>query len=68
MSKIKLPVSWEVSGFVEIEADSIEEAMDYFEKNLDFIKLPKDSEYVYGSFALSCTEPEYIKLYQKNQE
>lgn len=65
MSKIKLPVSWEVSGFVEVEADSIEKAMEYFEENVDSFSLPNDWEYVDGSFALTCTEPEYIKLHQK---
>lgn len=65
MSKIKLPVSWEVSGFIEVEADSIEEAMDYFYENSDFIPLPTKSEYVDGSFALACSDLEYIKSYQK---
>lgn len=65
MAKIKLPVSWEVCGFVEVEADSIEEAMEYFERNTDNIPLPDDGEYVDGSFALTCNEPEVIAIYNK---
>ena len=62
--KIKLPVTWEVCGIVEIEANSIEEAIDYFNENCDNIELPKDGEYVDGSFCLSDNTPEFIKLYQ----
>ena len=62
--KIKLPVTWEVCGIVEVEANSIEEAIDYFNENCDNIKLPKDGEYVDGSFRLSDNTPEFIKLYQ----
>ena len=65
MGKIKLPVSWEVFGFVEVEADSIEEAMEFFEENADSFSLPNDGEYVDGSFALTCNEPEFIALYNK---
>lgn len=48
MGKIKLPVSWEVFGFVEVEADSIEEAMEFFEENADSFSLPNESEYKYN--------------------
>lgn len=62
--KIKLPVTWEVCGIIEVEANSIEEAIDYFDENCDHIKLPKDFEYVDGSFNLSDSEIEFIELYQ----
>lgn len=60
MAKIKLPVVWEMGGFVTVEADSVEEAMDYFEKNADHIPLPKEGVYVDASFALSCDDSEFI--------
>lgn len=62
--KIKLPVNWEVSGFVELEADNIEEAIEKFDAECDFIPLPDDGEYVDGSFNLSGREVEYIELFQ----
>ena len=61
--KIKLPVSWEVCGFVEVEADSIDDAMDIFKETSDEIPLPTDADYVDGSFDLSCYEPEVIQVY-----
>ena len=62
--KIKLPVTWEAFGIVEIEANSIEEAINYFNENSDYIHMPKDSEYVDGSFRLSESDPDFIKMFQ----
>ena len=62
--KIKLPVTWEVFGMIEIEADSIENAIEKFHENIDYIKLPSNAEYVDGSFRLSDEEIEYIQLFQ----
>ena len=62
--KIKLPVTWEAFGIVEIEANSIEEAVKYFNENSDYINMPKNSEYVDGSFRLSESDPDFIKLFQ----
>ena len=62
--KIKLPVTWEAFGIVEIEANSIDEAVNYFNENSDYINMPKNSEYVDGSFRLSESDPDFIKLFQ----
>ena len=62
--KINLPVTWEAFGIVEIEANSIEEAVNYFNENSDYINMPKNSEYVDGSFRLSESDPDFIKLFQ----
>ena len=65
MKTITLPVTWEVSGFVKVEASSIEAAIEYFEENSDHIPLPKEFEYVDGSFMLSASEPDYIELFNE---
>ena len=66
MAKFKLPVTWEVCGVVEVEAESLEAAVDYFNENSDYIKLPtgEDVVYVDGSFNLSCNEISYLELFQ----
>ena len=64
--KIQLPVTWEVCGMVEVEAGSINEAMDVFIEKRDEIPLPTDCEYVDGSFDLSMCEPECIQVYNPN--
>ena len=65
--KIRLPVTYEVSGFVDVEAESIEKAIDKFYESIDYIPLPTDTDYIDGSFQLSTEEPEYIKLYQEGE-
>ena len=66
MAKFKLPVTWEMCGVVEIEAESLEAAVDYFNENSDHINLPtgEDVIYVDGSFNLSCDEISYLELFQ----
>ena len=62
--KIKLPVTWEAFGIVEIEANSIEEAVNYFNETSDYLNMIENSEYVDGSFRLSESDPDFIKLFQ----
>lgn len=48
MKKFKIPVSWEMYGFVEIEAETLDEAVNRAWN--DNIPLPYYSEYVDESF------------------
>jgi hypothetical protein len=50
MATWKIPVTWEVFGIVEIEAESLDEAIEIFDEKEDQIKLPFDSEYIDASF------------------
>jgi hypothetical protein len=54
-----------VCGFIEIEANSVEDAIDQFYADRDEMELPEYAEYVDGSFDLSASEPEVIALYNK---
>ena len=68
MPRWKIPVTWEVCGFVHIDADRLDDAMDYVKNNGDHIKLPRDASYVDGSFDLSQYEVECIRrAYNNNQ-
>ena len=64
MKTFKLPVTWEVCGFVNVTAETLEEAIEDFKENSDEYGLPNDPEYVDGSFKLSTNESEIIKMYQ----
>jgi len=44
----EIPCTWEVYGTIEIEADSLEEAIELAER--DDSPMPDDSDYVDGSF------------------
>lgn len=57
----RLPVSWEVYSFMDIEASSLQEAVNIAHK--DDTPLPTDSDYVDGSFKvetdiLECDYPD----------
>lgn len=51
----KIPVEWSVYATVEIEADTLEEAVKIFDKTEDEIPLPTDNDYIDGSFK-RCSE------------
>lgn len=51
-----LPVTWSLCGNVPVEANSLEEAMEEFNKNSEFYKLPEKATYVDGSFELSSQD------------
>lgn len=48
MKTYKIPVSWTVTAMMEVEAESLESAVDI----ADSMPLPTDTEYVDGSFTV----------------
>ena len=62
MSKQRIAVTWETAGYIEVEANSIEEAMKKVKENPDNYPLPYDGgEYIDGSFRLSTDDVEEMK-------
>ena len=56
MKKFKLPVSWEMSGEIEIEAEDQKDFMEKVEKyreNNDELGLPSNGEYIDASFVIA---------------
>lgn len=51
--KYKIPVEWAMYGIIDVEADSLQEAIDYAMYNLDEFSLPDEQEYMDGSFMLN---------------
>lgn len=68
MAKFKIPVEWSVYGVVEIEADSIEEAVDKFDETIDDTPLPDQSEYIDDSFRRETSSSDDIEYYKKMQK
>ena len=59
----KIPVTWECYGTVEVEGDTIEDALKEFnriEEETEGFSLP-EGEYIDGSFRLSDDNPEELK-------
>lgn len=59
---MKVAVTWEMCGYVDIPyAKTVEDAMEIFNKESDYIKLPSNAEYVEGSFQLSTDDVEEME-------
>lgn len=52
MKKFSIPVTWEVWDKIEVEAETIEEAIQYVKDNLDTIPLGTEPEYIDGSYKI----------------
>lgn len=65
---MKVAVTWEMCGYVDIEANNMEEAMKKFHSESDHIKLPEDSVYVDGSFQLTSDDVEEMEAMSEWQE
>ncbi len=62
MSKQRIAVTWEMCGYIVVEANSIQEAMEKVKENSDDYLLPYDGEYVDGSFRLSTDDVEEMEV------
>ena len=61
-----IPVSWEMMGTVEVEADTLEEAIGLAE--CDDIPLPDNGEYVSSSWRSDCVDEDFIRQYYNNNQ
>lgn len=59
---MRVAVTWQMCGYVDIDAPTMEEAMEKFKNDVDMIPLPEDGEYVDASFELSSDDPEVLKV------
>lgn len=59
---MKVAVTWEMCGYVDIEANNMEEAMEKFKKESDYISLPMNGDYVDGSFNLISNDVEEMEI------
>lgn len=69
MKKWKIPVTWEVCGYVYVDADTLVEAMETARDDEGVIPLPTESDYVDGSWRLSETDENFVReMYNDNQQ
>lgn len=66
MKKFKVPVTWEVYATIEVEAETLEEAMKIAEDEDGEIPLPTQTEYVDGSWRVNVDSLEELALYNQN--
>ena len=59
MKTYKVACTWEVCGEAEIKANSLKEALDIAEADLDSVPLP-EANYIDGSFTIDRGMSEYL--------
>lgn len=64
MKTWKIPVTWEVYATIEVEADTIEDAMEIARGESGEIPCPTDHDYVDGSWRLTTEDVDEMKIYQ----
>ena len=67
MEVFRIPVTWEVCDWIEVEAETLEQAIEIFdakENSDDEYALPTEPEYIDGSFKRE-TDIEYIRCMQR---
>lgn len=64
----ELPVEWAVFGKIEIEAESLEDALRIFCETEDEIGLPTDNDYIDGSFKLATESSPYTSIEETAKE
>ena len=52
MKKFSIPVVWKVWDKVEVEAETIEEAIEYVKNNINEIPLGTEPEYIDGTYKI----------------
>lgn len=53
MQYYKIPVSYSVCGEIEVEANSLEEALEYAKDNVRDLKLPDEPQYIEDSYKIN---------------
>ncbi|HHX71169.1 MAG TPA: hypothetical protein GX708_24380 [Gallicola sp.] len=63
MKKFKVGTSYRVWGTVEVEAETLEQAIEYAKNHKEYIELPINPEYIEGSFEID-DDLEFAKSFQ----
>jgi hypothetical protein len=68
MKTFKIPVEWSSYGTVEVEAETLKDALKMFHEHEDEFELPKDEDYMDGSFKASYSDDEMEDYFGKEWE
>ncbi len=63
--EFKIPVSWEVSDFVKVQANSLKEAYEWLAAHLDEIPLGDEPKYCEDSIQIAAEYPSQCTVYQQ---
>lgn len=61
MKTWKIPVSWTMIGVVEVEAESLNKAIEIVQNDEGVITLPDNGQYLDGSWKVECVDVNYLR-------
>ena len=62
-----MPVTWEMCAYINVNAATLEEAMEIARDKDGAIPLPADGDYVDGSWCLSSEDEDYLLSLQTDE-
>ena len=68
MKTWKIPVCWTMMGTVNVDAKTLDEAIEIAKDDAGIIPIPDDGTFMYGTWEVDCTDISYLrKWYNGNQ-
>ena len=68
MKTWKIPVCWTMMGTVNVEADTLEEAIEIARDDEGIIPIPYNGSFLDGSWEVDCTDVDYLRKYYNGNQ
>ena len=66
MKTWKIPVCWTMMGTVNVEANTLNEAIEIAQDDEGIIPLPDNGTFLDGSWEVDCYDEDYLRKYYNN--
>lgn len=68
MKTWKIPVCWTMMGTVDVDANTLDEAIEIAKDDAGIIQIPDDGTFMDGTWEVDCTDISYLReWYNGNQ-
>ena len=66
MASFTIPVSWMMASTVAVEADSLEEAVEYAKEHMEEFQIDRDADWVEDSYSIDVDDLDSARIHQGN--
>lgn len=68
MKTWKIPVAWAMMGVINVEAKTLDEAIEIAKDDAGVIPIPDNGTFLDGSWEVDCSDSAYIREWYNNNE
>lgn len=68
MKTWKIPVAWTMMGVINVEAKTLDEAIEIAKDDAGVIPIPDNGTFLDGSWEVDCSDAAYIREWYNNNE